>query len=250
MSQDDFNSTIVREATDKRKEEAFKHWPGTDQEKIEILQGTKPVPIVAVIDDELALESLGSNILILEDPFRTGFECKGCDGEGHTDKPCPNCHGNKVVAQNPEFDANAAVLSEAELKLLPPHFAETLRKKRTEQDENRIVSGGLVPCTKCICTDGRGGKEISGHEICRVCQGAGASIVVPETSMNRPTTGKIVAVGENCHRLRVGERVCYSNMIGNAINFKHKAVFRIMREDECFLRLHGTKPENFQKKLK
>src|SRR5258708_38336566 len=39
--------------------------------------------ILAVIDSEVAMEALNDNIIILEDPFRTGFECKRCDGEGH-----------------------------------------------------------------------------------------------------------------------------------------------------------------------
>lgn len=212
-------------------------------------QGTFSKPVLAVIDQELALEALNNNILILEDPYRTGFECKACDGEGHTLVMCQTCLGNKVVAQNPEFNAGAATLTEQELSLLPPHFAEKLREKRKEQEQQKIVSGGLVPCTKCVVRDKRGVAFISGFEQCTLCKGLGASVVVPEDAMNRPTSGKVVSLGPLCKFLKAGDRVVYSNMMGHAIKFRHKDIFRTMREDEIMLRLHGTNPEKFQRKI-
>jgi len=207
------------------------------------------LPILAIIDDEIALEALNNNILILEDAFRTGFECKACDGEGHTKQLCTTCGGNKVVAHNPEFSAAAALLSEQELELLPPHFAESLKKKREEQDRHKIVSGGLMPCTKCQVSDKRGSSIISGFQQCTLCKGFGASMVVPEDSMRRPTSGKVVSLGPLCKFLKAGDHVVYSNMMGHATKFKGKDVLRVMREDEIMMRIHGTKPENFQRKV-
>lgn len=207
------------------------------------------VPVLAIIDGELALEALNNNIVILEDPFRTGFECKACDGEGHTKEPCKSCAGSKVIAENTDFNAAAASLSEKDLLDLPPSFVENLRKKRKEQEEEKIVSGGLTACRSCISTDARGGFEISGFEQCKVCKGRGASIVVPETAMNRPTSGTIVSTGMLCTFLKAGDRVVYTNMMGHVMKFKHKDLFRVMREDEIMCRLHGTAPEKFQRKL-
>jgi len=207
------------------------------------------LPILAVIDNELALEALNNNIVILEDPYRTGFECKACDGEGHTQKLCSTCGGNKVVAQNKDFNLVAATLTEEDKKTLPPHFVEMMERKRKEQQEQHVVSGGLEPCSKCIARDKNGTAYISGFEQCSICKGQGASVVVPQEAMNRPTSGKVVSLGPLCKWLKAGDRVVYSNMMGNCLKFKHKDIFRTMREDEILVRLHGTAPEKFQRKL-
>ena len=205
--------------------------------------------ILAVIDNEVAMEALNDNIIILQDPYRTGFECKACDGEGHTEEKCKTCGGLKVVAQNTDFNVNAATLTEAELSTLPPHFAANLRKKRNEQEEQKIVSGGLVPCSKCLAKTSRGDTYISGFEQCQICKGLGASMIVPEDAMRRPTSGVVKSLGPLCKFLQAGDRVVYSNMMGHAINYRHNIVFRTMREDEIMMRLHGTNPEKFQRKL-
>ena len=210
---------------------------------------TQKKPILAVIDSEVAMEALNDNIIILEDPFRTGFECKACDGEGHTQTVCTTCGGNKVVAQNSDFNVPAATLSEAELETLPPHFAEKLRAKRKEQTESKIVSGGLVPCSKCLAKTKRGDTYITGFEQCTICKGLGASMIVPEDAMRRPTSGVVKSLGPLCKFLQAGDRVVYSNMMGHAVNYRHNVVFRTMREDEIMMRLHGTNPEKFQRKL-
>jgi hypothetical protein len=212
-------------------------------------QPTLHTPILAVIDNEVAMEALNDNIIILEDPFRTGFECKGCDGEGHKGVVCTTCGGNKVVAQNSEFNVSAATLTEAELATLPPHFAEKLRAKRKEQEDLKISSGGLVPCQKCILMNSRGDKYISGFEPCFICKGLGKSLAIPEDTMRRPTSGIVKSLGPLCKFLQAGDRVVYSNMMGHAINYRHNVVFRTMREDEIMMRLHGTNPEKFQRKL-
>lgn len=212
-------------------------------------KASKTQPILAVIDDEVALEALNDNVIILEDPFRTGFECKACDGEGHTGVKCTACGGNKVVAQNVNFNVAAATLTEEELAKLPPHFADKLREKRKEQDQERIVSGGLIPCQKCVLKDKRGNAYISGFQPCSICNGIGSSIIVPEDTMRRPTSGIVKSLGPLCKFLQAGDRVVFSNMMGHAINYTHKVVLRTMREDEIMMRLHGTNPEKFQRKL-
>lgn len=205
--------------------------------------------IVAVIDDDLVLEAVNKNILIKEDAFRTGFECPTCDGEGHIGEPCKKCLGKKVVAQNPDYNVAAATLSEKELELLPPAFKEMLLKKRKEQVQEVVDSGGLLPCKACVIGDKRGGSYISGLEKCPICKGVGASIAVPEEAMRRPTSGVVVSVGQLCTFIQSGDRVVYSNMMGSGINFKGNILFRVMREDEIMIRLHGKKSQDFQKKL-
>lgn len=210
-------------------------------------------PVLAIVDNELALEALWKNILILEDPFRTGYECKTCDGKGHSEEICSSCSGSKVKAKNPEYDQTKD-WDENSLEGLPEHFKELMRKKQLAENKQReeyMDSGGLIPCTSCLVVSHiDGSKYPSGFKICPTCKGVGASIVVPEESMRRPTSGKIVAMGSEVKGLNIGDRVVYSNMIGQQISFKQKSVFRLMRYDECNIRLHGVKSEEFQKKLK
>lgn len=61
-----------------------------------VLTAPEREPIIAIIDNELGLEALGSNLIIKEDKFRTGYECKTCDGEGvQENTTCPSCNGQK-----------------------------------------------------------------------------------------------------------------------------------------------------------
>lgn len=61
--------------------------------KIEGLDETNDNAYI-LVNGELALEALGSNIIVVEDKFRTGYECKTCNGEGVTTDACPLCHGS------------------------------------------------------------------------------------------------------------------------------------------------------------
>ena len=45
---------------------------------------------------DIALVAWGDRLIIEEDKFKSGFECKTCDGDGHTDEVCPVCQGSKI----------------------------------------------------------------------------------------------------------------------------------------------------------
>jgi len=47
----------------------------------------------AIIKESEALRAIGDRVLILEDEFRSGFECKTCLGKGHSDIKCKYCKG-------------------------------------------------------------------------------------------------------------------------------------------------------------
>ncbi len=49
----------------------------------------------AILNDKIALRPIGDRILVQVDPFKSGFECKTCNGVGHTDEVCGNCKGKK-----------------------------------------------------------------------------------------------------------------------------------------------------------
>lgn len=48
----------------------------------------------AIIKDTEALRAIGHRILVLEDEFKSGYECKDCGGTGHTDLICLHCKGS------------------------------------------------------------------------------------------------------------------------------------------------------------
>jgi chaperonin GroES len=59
-------------------------------------------------------------------------------------------------------------------------------------------------------------------------------IAIPDAAKRRPTTGKILAVGEGVSNpdLQVGIKVVYGLYSGTVINFKEQPAFRILGQDE------------------
>lgn len=165
-------------------------------------------PMVAIIDNELAMLAVGTNIIVKEDRFKTGYECKVCDGTCRSKVVCPRCKGEKTVK------------------------AQSLDEK----------SEGLVPCKACCILSDTGNMIPSGFIPCETCKGKGGSLIVPQESMRRPSSGVIVSTGEDVastSKLICGDRVLYSNHAGHAMNFKQKTVFRIMHAHEVLATLKG-----------
>jgi co-chaperonin GroES (HSP10) len=50
----------------------------------------------AIIKETEALRAIGDRILVLEDEFKSGYECKACGGTGHTDVKCQFCNGTTL----------------------------------------------------------------------------------------------------------------------------------------------------------
>lgn len=59
----------------------------------------------AVIKETEALRAIGHRILILEDEFKSGYECRACGGTGHTDEKCIYCKGTTFYRGDPEKGA-------------------------------------------------------------------------------------------------------------------------------------------------
>lgn len=56
----------------------------------------------AVIRETEALRAIGHRILVLEDEFKSGYECRACSGTGHTNNVCKWCHGTKMWKGKPD----------------------------------------------------------------------------------------------------------------------------------------------------
>lgn len=58
-----------------------------------------------IIKETEALRAIGHRILVLEDEFKSGYECRSCGGSGHTDEICPYCKGTTFYKADPERGA-------------------------------------------------------------------------------------------------------------------------------------------------
>jgi co-chaperonin GroES (HSP10) len=109
---------------------------------------------------------------------------------------------------------------------------------------------GKAPCGDC---EGRGehlragvARKCShcenGAVTCPECNGKGGLIVAPEIAERRPTTGKVVSVGDKCHTLKVGDSVMYSNFAGYVVDLQaagRPVVLRILHETEVLCGMSG-----------
>lgn len=88
-------------------------------------------------------------------------------------------------------------------------------------------------CSHC------GGK---GEVRCETCEGKGGLLVAPEVAQRRPTTGKVVSVGDDVTSLRVGDTVLYSNFAGFVVDLApagKKVTLRILHEKEVLCGMEG-----------
>lgn len=110
---------------------------------------------------------------------------------------------------------------------------------------------GRTACPEC---HGEGKYQIEGHErscanceskgttVCTDCEGKGGLIIVPETAQRRPTTGKIVSVGDGVKYLKLGDSVLYSNFAGYVVDLDRagvKVTLRILHESEVLCGMEG-----------
>jgi co-chaperonin GroES (HSP10) len=139
----------------------------------------------------------GDNIMILEDEYKSNYDCKECGGTGKKKVQCLKCDGKGWI-YSPTQDASV--------------FLENWDKET---------------CGKC---DGTGSKE----ETCKACNGKGALIEIPDQAKSRPTSGKVVAWGPDCILYNSGDRVAYNSYTGSLLPFKGNNRIRVMRETEPF----------------
>jgi co-chaperonin GroES (HSP10) len=64
-------------------------------------------------------------------------------------------------------------------------------------------------------------------------------IIVPEKFQKRPTTGKVVAIGEGVTIASVGKRVLFNQYSGTGIKFKGLPWYRSLVPDEVIAVIEG-----------
>jgi hypothetical protein len=159
----------------------------------------------AIITDgpvHIAIEALSDHVIILEDKFKTGYECTTCQGESYLNEQCSYCKGSGRE--------NIGLENESLCRICCP--------------PNMQASGGMQ----------------AGKQICPSCQGKGSLIIAPEISRRRATSGIVKSIGPEVKVIRIGDKALYGMFAGTAINFKQKGVIRIMHEHEVMSRLYGV----------
>ena len=152
---------------------------------------------------QLALEAMGDLLIVVEDRFKSGFECPVCNSNGQY---------NDIMSDSIE------------------------RKKTKIPCEACNQTGKSLVNPEIVCKVCRGEKEV----ICPSCGGSGGTLITPEVAQRRPTTGTVMSSGPETKFLSPGDRVLYSLFAGSAIQFKQRATVRIMHEHEVMCRLHGN----------
>ncbi|HEY1646293.1 MAG TPA: hypothetical protein VGF75_08120 [Candidatus Saccharimonadales bacterium] len=149
-----------------------------------------------VINNVLRLKVVvGDNIMILEDEFKSSYDCKACGGAGKIRINCLKCEGTGYYGK------------------------ETIVEHGINKTKSSI-------CGKC---DGIGYKDID----CGACRGKGALVEIPNESRKKPTSGTIVSAGPDVKIYKVGDRVCYSSFIGHFLPFNANDRVKVMREHEA-----------------
>ena len=132
----------------------------------------------AIIADKMGLRPIADRILIAVDKFKTGYECKTCDGVGHTDEVCPLCKGTKM--------------------------------EKVEKEDADYIG----PCRACTVGTSDGRKS-HGYKLCPSCNGRESLLIIPEQNQRRPTTGTVLAIGSDVTEFTVGTKVLMNNYTGS-----------------------------------
>lgn len=205
-------------------------------------------PMLAVIDDSIALEALDDFVIVQEDKFRTGYECKACDGSGHGKEVCHVCKGTKLETIDDVCDNcyGARVVPDLFRRINEPDTQEKQTKicptcNGTGKKDMKGMETGLYPCRNCmVVLDVSGSRAGScGFEKCKTCNGKSVSLVVPEESLRRPNSGTVRSTGPKVTTVKCGDKVMYSNHTGMEVYFKRNLKFRQMRVHEIMARIHG-----------
>jgi co-chaperonin GroES (HSP10) len=166
---------------------------------------------------QVGLSCIGDQIIVLEDKFRTGFECSKCDGEGYSEEDCDFCKGTGKE--------NAGTDQESLCRICCPR--------------NLVDSGQYTP----------------GKRLCDNCQGKGSLIIAPQISQQKPSIGVIVSTGPDvypdcrvinrvtgqrwAYPMKIGDRLLYSRFAGSGIELKQKKILRVMHAHEAMCKIYG-----------
>jgi co-chaperonin GroES (HSP10) len=174
-------------------------------------------------------EGLGEKIIVSIDVFKSGYECKACKGLKKIETHC-RCEdeGGRPGYRYSNTDLDALMDSGL--------------------DQSIISARQQMACSQCL------GDYPSFRltRICSVCKGIGATLILPETSKNLPTTGVVVSMGQACSNewraaqnkpplgFAIGDRILFGPYAGNMVPTKAGILFKIMDADHAWCRIEGA----------
>lgn len=163
----------------------------------------------------MTMEAHADRLLIVQDPFVSGYECTTCGGKTVVNEVsyvrCANCKGEgKYWKEQPAFPSDPV-----------RGFVRTEFK-----------------CAEC---------EGTGMIRCPACDGKGGTIIVPDASERRPTTGTIASVGNEVKMFERGQAVIYPSFAGHAYDLTAEDMqgnpvaitIVILRESEVLAKISG-----------
>lgn len=142
----------------------------------------------AIILDTYALRPIKDRVLVQQDGYKSARDCTKCKGIGHLNVKCSECKGRG-----------------------------TFRGKKDTDDK----------CTTCFILRDKSQPasigawiNLNGHEPCDLCNGLGSSsIVVPDDSKIKTSTGNVIAIGRQVTEYKVGTKVMFTNYTGTPFEF-------------------------------
>src|ERR1017187_1653572 len=165
-----------------------------------------------------SFEALGERILVSIDVFKSGYECKQCQGKGRIKYNCPCENGDRPGMR---------------------YTNEQIETLRTDLGDDIAIVRANMLCNECH-------GDFIGKRVdieCPSCKGRGATVLLPDESKNLPTTGVIVSMGpaaEEKSGLKRGDRILFGAHAGSMIPTKAGLMFKYMDWYQAALKIKGA----------
>lgn len=172
-------------------------------------------------------EAAGEKIIVSIDIFKSGYECKVCKGLKRKEVRCA-CEDRG----RPGFQ-----YSESDIEVLKDTKGDKVAEARF-----------LMSCPDCK-GDYPAYRRI---ETCPACHGRGATIILPDSSKNLPTTGVVVSMGPDTSSgwreingkaplsYGIGDRILFGPYAGNMVPTKAGILFKILDADNAWCVIEGA----------
>lgn len=162
--------------------------------------------VYTVLDNKLAMEATFNNVIVIEDKFKTGYECKTCNGKGHVGEPCLSCEGTGVLGDSVCYSCGNA------------------------NEYSKRIYTGFVACQDCKGKGTQGGLVVPNTSERRPTTGTVVS-VGPDVALN--STGDPI--------FKLGDHVLFTQYSGHGITYKQQKTVRVLNEKEVITKLHRLK---------
>lgn len=134
-------------------------------------------------------------VLIMEDPFKSRFDCTGCGGKGHTEEICPECNGERTIKRV---------------------IKKTLVKGKWEEECSIEACAACAPANDPTNAVNRS----YGYKLCPQCNGKQGTIIIPEEGQKNTTTGTVLAVSDrDILEVKPNDKVMFTNYTGSPFKF-------------------------------